>query len=287
MATIAKEAPLRFGTKSGVSIAADAAGPEDGPVVLFLHGGGQTRQSWGRAIAVLGQAGFRAITLDLRGHGDSDWAPDGRYDLPALRGDLLDVLAVLPGRPALVGASLGGLTSLLTIGTSETPIARALVLVDVVPQIEMEGGREIRDFMTGNPHGFATVDEAADAVAAYIPHRPRPSDNRGLMKNLRLREDGRYYWHWDPAMMTGIGQVDPGAQRTALDEAAARIRIPTLLVRGGRSRVVSMEGVKAFQRQIPHAEFVNIDEADHMVAGDANDSFNAPLVDFLERTRAG
>jgi pimeloyl-ACP methyl ester carboxylesterase len=286
MATTTIERGTRiFHNRQGMRLLADEQGPEDGPLVLFLHGGGQTRQSWGKAVAVLGDAGFHAITLDLRGHGESDWAPDGRYDLQAMREDLLDVLATLDGLPALVGASLGGLTALLTAGLAEAPVARALVLVDVVPHIEMEGGREIRDFMAASPNGFASVDEAADAVAAYLPHRPRPSDHSGLMRNLRLRDDGRYHWHWDPKMIHGESRLNPADQREALERASRQIAIPTLLVRGGRSRVVSMDGVRAFQQLIPHAEFVTIDQADHMVAGDANDAFNAPLLDFLERTR--
>jgi non-heme chloroperoxidase len=220
----------------------------------------------------------------LRGHGESDWAPDGKYGLDALSDDLQDVLAQLPALPALVGASLGGLTALLTVGASNTPIARALVLVDVVPQVEAEGAREIVGFMTANPEGFASPAQAADAVAAYLPHRPRPRDDGGLMKNLRLREDGRYYWHWDPRMLQGGSAIDAADRGATLEQAAANVHIPTMLIRGGRSRVVSLDGVKALQAQIPSCEFVNIAEADHMVAGDANDAFNAPLLAFLQRT---
>jgi pimeloyl-ACP methyl ester carboxylesterase len=273
----------RFTTSAGLTLAADEEGPPEAPVVLFLHGGGQTRASWGGGVEALAKAGYRAITLDLRGHGESDWATDGRYDLVALRDDLLDVLDDLPGRPALIGASLGGLTALLTVGTSVAMIASALVLVDVVPKIEAEGGREIRDFMAANPDGFATIAEAADAVAAYLPHRTRPNDTGGLRRNLREREDGRLYWHWDPKLIQGEGRVDPGQMREELDAAARAVSVPTLLIRGGRSRVVSMEGVRAFQALIPHAEFVNVQGADHMVAGDANDAFAIPLIEFLRR----
>jgi pimeloyl-ACP methyl ester carboxylesterase len=273
-------------TRGGLSLAADRTGPVDGPPVIFLHGGGQTRHSWGGALASLGAAGFFCTTLDLRGHGESEWARDADYSLEALRDDLIDVLAQLPGGPAaVVGASLGGLTALLAAGDPAAPAVRALVLVDVVPQIEMEGAMEIRAFMTANPAGFGSPDEAADAVAAYLPHRKRPRDNTGLLRNLRLRDDGKWYWHWDPQMLEGSSHSSPMARRGMLEDAAARVRVPTLLIRGGRSRVVSLEGVRALQAVIPHAEFVNIEDADHMVAGDANDRFNAPLLDFMERTR--
>ena len=276
---------IRFHGHGGVTLAADEAGPADGPSVIFLHGGGQTRHSWGTALDAASARGLHAITVDLRGHGDSDWAPDGDYRIDAHVGDIRAIVATLPDPPVLVGASLGGLASLLTVGESPAPIARGLVLVDVVPQIEMEGAKEIRGFMTGNPDGFATVEDAADAVATYLPHRKRPSDPTGLMKNLRRHADGRLYWHWDPAMLEDIKGLDPADREARFTRAATRVRAPTLLIRGGMSRIVSMDGVAAFQSAIPHSEFINIEQADHMVAGDANDAFNAPLLDFLDRSR--
>lgn len=276
---------IRLSGSNGITLAADEAGKRGDPAVVLLHGGGQTRHSWGRAVAALASNGFHAITVDLRGHGDSDWTPDGDYSLDTLAADVRAIAASLPSPPALVGASLGGLSSLIAAGEAVSPIARALVLVDVVPRIETAGGGEIRDFMTGNPNGFATLDEAADAVARYLPHRPRPTDTSGLAKNLRLR-DGRYHWHWDPAMMAGRGMdVGNSQQHVRLENAARALTIPTLLIRGGRSRVVSMAGVQEFHRLVAHSEFVNIEGADHMVAGDANDAFNAPLLEFLERSR--
>ena len=274
---------MRLAGGNGMMLGADQAGTPGAPSVLLLHGGGQTRHSWGGAVEALAAAGFHAITLDLRGHGDSDWAADGDYSLDAIAVDIRAVAATLPDCPALIGASLGGLASLLAVGESPTPVARALVLVDVVPRVEPEGANEIRNFMTGNPGGFANLEEAADAVAAYLPHRQRRSDTSGLAKNLRLRDDGRYHWHWDPKMLDSRHRDTITGDR--LETASGNLTIPTLLIRGGRSRIVSVEGAAAFGRLMPHSEFVNIDGADHMVAGDANDAFNAPLLDFLERSR--
>lgn len=277
---------IRLTGHDGISLAADEAGERGAPTVLLFHGGGQTRHSWGRAVEALATNAFHAITIDLRGHGDSDWAPDGDYTLDTLARDVRAIAATFPAPPALVGASLGGLAALLAAGESASPIASALVLVDVVPRIEMEGANEIRAFMTGNPDGFASLDAAADAVARYLPHRPRPTGTGGLAKNLRLGSDGRYRWHWDPAMLASRGgEVRTGEHQERLEAAARALTIPTLLIRGGKSRVVSMAGAAEFRQLIPHSEFVNIDQADHMVAGDANDAFNTPLLDFLERSR--
>ncbi len=266
---------------AGVTIVGDAAGPVAGQPVIFMHGGGQTRQSWGQAVTQAGQAGYRAISIDLRGHGESGWSPDRAYDIEFFADDIRHVAAVLGRPPVLVGASLGGLAALV-VAASPPPAIRALVLVDVAVRLETEGTNEIRDFMHSAPDGFASLEEAADAVAAYLPHRPRPRNTSGLMRNLRLREDGRLHWHWDPAF-TRRGAASKHFDGSIFASAAARLELPTLLVRGGRSRVLSPEGAEEFMKIVPHAEFVDVAGADHMVAGDANDSFNAAVLDFLSR----
>ena len=250
-----------------------------------MHGSGQTRQSWGRALEEAAKRGYRAFSLDLRGHGDSDWSPDGKYTLDAFTADVRQAIEHVGGEPILVGASLGGIIGLL-IAASPPPLVRALVLVDITPRVEMSGAKEVTAFMDSAPNGFGSVDEAADAVAAYLPHRQRPKDTSGLKRNLRLR-DGRYYWHWDPAMVhmgrdaqARIGGPNP------LETAARAVKVPALLIRGGRSRIVSEAGVREFLEMVPHAEFVDIVDAHHMVAGDANDEFNEAVFTFVDKQTA-
>jgi pimeloyl-ACP methyl ester carboxylesterase len=274
----------RFPASGGVTLTADVGGPPGAVPVILTHGGGQTRGAWRRAAALLADHGYWVISLDLRGHGESDWAPDADYSLGANVADLKAVCATLSSPPALVGASLGGVTALLAVGAGLQ--ARALVLVDIVPQINPEGAGKIGAFMRANPEGFANLDEAADAVAAYNPHRPRPSDPSGLMRNLREGPGGRLFWHWDPKFMSapnGPGGPDMADRMTA---AARTVTIPTLLIRGAQSDVVDLEGVANFRSLIPAAEYVDVKGAGHMVAGDKNDAFNAAIVEFLDRTTA-
>lgn len=283
MATILSATRREFINREGMRLVADEVGPQDGPVVLFLHGGGQTRSSWGKAIEQLGSAGYRAITVDHRGHGESDWSPGGSYENTCFVNDLSDILHEVPAGAALVGASLGGVAALLAVASGLDNGARALVLVDVVPRLDPEGSREILNFMASNPQGFASLEEAADTISAYLPHRPRPKDTSGLKRNLRQREDGRYYWHWDPQMIRKEAP-DWDTITHTLEEAARKVRIPTLLIRGAKSRLVTPEAARELLHLIPQAEFVDIADAHHMVAGDANDAFAAPLLDFLGRT---
>lgn len=274
---------IRFVGADGLRLTADVGGDARAPAVILLHGGGQTRHSWGTAMQVLVERGFHVINLDARGHGDSDWSPQGDYQLPALAADLRAVIATLPSPPALVGASMGGATSLYAVGTSAEKIARALVLVDVVPRIETEGARKIANFMRASPGGFANLEEAAAAVAAYNPHRPRPKDPAGLMKNLRWREDGRLHWHWDAKFVERPISAEPPQFADKLVAASAGVKIPAMLVRGLKSDLVGESGVADLRRLIPQIEVFEVPGAGHMVAGDRNDAFNAAVIDFLQR----
>lgn len=272
----------RYPVPGGIAVSADVGGDPSHPAVILTHGGGQTRHSWQGAMRELVAQGYHVINLDARGHGDSDWSPDGIYTVEMLADDLKAVIATLPRPPALVGASMGGITSLLAVGNSEQRIASALILVDVVPRVEPKGAEKIRAFMHARPDGFANLEEAADAVSAYNPHRPRPSDISGLMKNLRVREDGRLRWHWDPRFLRD-DPPEPPVVAEKLLEAASRVREPTLVVRGLQSDIVSEAGIEEFRRHLPTLEVFDVAGAGHMVAGDRNDAFNQGVTDFLNR----
>jgi len=273
---------LSFTGADGLTLRADARGDPGALPVVFLHGGGQTRHAWGGSAEALARDGRLAIALDLRGHGESDWATGATpYRLERFAADLRAVISQLDRRPALVGASLGGLTSLLAVGEAEVPIATAAVLVDIAPRIEPEGAKRITNFMIGRPDGYESLDEVADAIAAYTNHRSRPRDLESLKKNLR-EVNGRYHWHWDPRFMGADGPAEI-VDRERLFAAARRLAMPALLVRGRESDILSDHGVREFLSHLPNAQYVDVGGAGHMVAGDRNDVFTDAVVDFIRR----
>jgi non-heme chloroperoxidase len=279
------EVVTRYAGHGGLTLAAGQFGDPAAPPVILLHGGGQTRHTWTDTAGRLAAAGFFAVSVDHRGHGDSAWDPEGDYSLEAFAGDVRALVAAL-ARPAgplpiLVGASLGGIAALVAEAESPGPLARALVLVDIAPRMEPEGVARVVGFMTAFPDGFASLEEAADAVAAYLPHRPRPRDHAGLEKNLRRTPAGRYVWHWDPAFVGGRQRPAAASQVERLHRAAGQLRLPTLLVRGRLSDVISEEGAREFLATAPHARYVDVAGAGHMVAGDRNEVFADAIVGFL------
>lgn len=253
----------------------------DRPTILMLHGGGQNRFSWKKTGQVLADHGFHVIAIDARGHGDSDRAPGAEYTVDALARDVAEVLGQI-GRPVvLIGASMGGMTAILAAHQAGPDVVTGLVLVDVVPRFEKDGSARIRDFMFSHVDGFDNLEQAADAIAEYLPYRKRPRNTEGLKKNLRLR-DGRWYWHWDPAFLTAPSD-DPFVRVERLEQAAIDLRIPILLIRGKLSDVVSPEGVADFLAKVPHAQFVELADAGHTAAGDDNDAFSDAVVAFVTR----
>jgi pimeloyl-ACP methyl ester carboxylesterase len=248
-----------------------------------MHGGGQTRHAWGSTGEILSKSGFYVLSLDLRGHGDSQWHPDGDYLIESYKGDLVSILNQV-GKPAsLVGASLGGMVSLsLASDLNKKDLVSALVMVDIGLYPNEKGSNEIVSFMQSGIKGFANLNEASDAVSAYLPHRKRPRDNRGLEKNLRLKEDGRYYWHWDPRFLDERDSDNRENQKEKNIRLAKNISIPTLLIRGALSNVVTQKEVDDFLTIIPHSEFQEIKKAAHMVAGDRNDIFANSAIKFLK-----
>ncbi len=277
---------VEYAGVDGITLVADEwnhAGPvtADRPTILMLHGGGQNRFSWKNTGQILADRGFHVIAVDTRGHGDSDRAPGADYALESLTGDVLHIIESTGTAVAVIGASMGGLTGIMAAEEAGPDTVTKLVLVDVVPRFEKSGSARIREFMFNHVHGFDSLEEAAEAVAAYLPHRIRPRSPEGLKKNLRMR-DGRWYWHWDPAFLTKP-QDDPFERVDKMEKAAMRLQIPILLIRGKLSDVVSNEGVQDFLTKVPRAEFVELSEAGHTAAGDDNDAFSAVVVDFVTR----
>ncbi|GGD86921.1 peroxidase [Tsuneonella deserti] len=274
----------------GITLVAEAHGDIRGMPVLLAHGGGQTRRAWKRVMGDLAQAGFRAIAFDMRGHGASEWSKTGAYDIRDFAADLIAAAASMEVKPALVGASLGGLAGLMAEGDLAPGTFASLTLVDIAPRMEPGGVARVVGFMEEHvDSGFGSPEEAADVISRYLPHSSNRGGGSGLKSYLRQKADGRYYWHWDPAFIRNI-TVSRGEsahrqlqQIDVLGQAAAHLTLPLHLIRGASSDLVSLEAVAHLRQLVPHAEYTDIADATHMVVGDANDAFSAAIVEFLRR----
>lgn len=265
-----------------LGLAVETRHPSGRPTLLFAHGFGQTRGAWKAAASALANAGCRCVSFDSRGHGESDRVPDGDYHMEQFVDDMVRLAEAQPQPPVLVGASMGGLLGLLVAGEVRPSAFRALILVDITPRWETAGVERILTFMQAHPDGFADYAEAAEQIAGYLPQRRELKTEQQLRPLLREGADGRLRWHWDPALLAGMVQESERYQ-PRLQAAAAAVEVPILLLSGARSDVVSKATVDEFLQLVPHARHVDLPDATHMVAGDANDAFTNEVTGFVER----
>jgi pimeloyl-ACP methyl ester carboxylesterase len=274
------EPVLRHVTSHGVELCAETWGPEGGPGVVLLHGGGQTRHAFRRVAQRLAGLGCRVLVPDLRGHGDSGWSQDGAYAIELFADDVRAWCSLDSAPVLLMGASLGGMSSLLAAGEAPRVALRGLALIDIAHRGELPGVSRIFEFMRAHPDGFESFEHALRAVAAYLPHREKQS-GAGLRHNLRER-NGRLIWHWDPRL---IERMDLNADHRPFSQrllcAARAVEAPILLVRGAGSDVLSAEIADEFCREVPQATRVDVAGARHMVAGDQNDPFLEAILRFV------
>lgn len=274
-----------FTTLDGLTLVADVAGHVDAPKVLLAHGAGQTRAAWTRTCLALAEQGYRAIALDLRGHGESDWSAVHAYQISDFATDLMTVANQLGNKPALIGASLGGLSGLLVAGELQPDCFSSLTLVDIAPRMERSGVDRIMGFMRAYCEtGFGSPQEAADAIAQYMPHRERSTGSTGLARYLRRSDDGRYRWHWDPALVDKLGRHDQD-HIDRMELATAALMIPVHLIRGQSSDLLSAEEALAFVQAVKGAHYSDIAGAGHMVVGDRNDAFTSAILSFLQEQK--
>lgn len=228
----------------GVRLEAEVIGDEHDPAILLVHGAGQTRAVWHDVAQALVQSGRRVVSLDMRGHGASEWPADGRYDFEAFVEDLRAVLAQMGGRPVVVAATLGGWIATAALETDAALLAAGLVLVDLPTQLDPAKsaafGQRLRDSVAagGGDHG------------------------------------------WDVRLLDRLETLDVPARVTA---AASALAMPVLFVRGGLSRLADKDTDAAFAAALPNAESVEVADADLLVVTDRTEAFLAHLLDFLER----
>lgn len=266
-------------SRDGLALAVETRGLPQDPGIVFAHGFGQTRHAWSSSAELLARRGYYCITYDARGHGDSDWCGEVPYSWEQMGGDLAEIVGMFTSPPVLIGASMGGLVG-LAAEAADPALFRALVLVDVTPRWEPRGVDRILNFMRAHPHGFDSLEEAAEAIAAYLPHRAERKSPERLRSLLADHGDGRLRWHWDPRLLDELARGSE-RQQPLLIEAARRLSIPVLLISGGASDIVSPATIDEFLALVPHAQHIVVPRATHMVAGDDNIVFTRHVVQFL------
>lgn len=253
------------------------------PPLLLLHGGNQSSHSWD--LVSLHLAGrYRVLALDQRGHGDSEWARDAAYGIGAMAEDAIAFIAQQGlDRPIVMGHSMGGRVTMEVL-KRRAGIARAAVFVDVGPEISGAGTRAIRNFVQRNIE-FDDLDEFIDRVVEYDPYRTREHITRTVRYNLIQRADGKYIAKSDRVLH------DPGFRRVRDSDgvplsigidAVRDFDLPTLVIRGGDSNVLTGQGAEDFAAAMPRGQLRTVPDCGHNVHSQNTPGFLDAVVPFLD-----
>ncbi|MEJ0016806.1 MAG: alpha/beta hydrolase [Acetobacteraceae bacterium] len=255
-------------------------GAADAPPIVLLHGGHQSAHSWDLVSLHLAQR-YRVLALDQRGHGDSEWARDVGYTNHEMSLDAEAFITALGlDRPILMGHSMGGRNAMLLTRRSAA-LLRALVIVDVGPELSDHGRAVIAGFVRDNEE-FDDLDHFVRNVQKYDPYRSREHIERTVKYNMLQRADGKFVSKCD-ANPRRLGIVrGTGAQENITLEEARAFDLPVLLVRGADSRILAEDAAQRFRDALPRGTLTTVPNCGHNVHGQNTKGFIAALAAFLD-----
>jgi len=245
-----------------------------------LHGITQTAHSWDEVAAALARD-YHVLCLDQRGHGESDWAPDGDYSRQTHAADIAAITDALGlSHILLAGMSMGGINA-ITLTARHPDTVRALIIVDVSPEIEARGVENIRAFIQA-PDELDSVEEFVERAQRFNPRRSRENIRSRLAHNLKRLPSGKWTWKYDTALRAPERGFHASALAHLWDDVHA-IRCPTLIIKGEESDILSADSARKLQAAIPRSELAIVAGAGHSVMGDNPEGFLAAVRPFLQK----
>jgi len=218
--------------------------------------------------------------FDQRGHGDSEWAKEvADYTRDNMVSDIEEAVATLGlERPVVIGHSMGGMNAMTFAGRHPDQV-RALILIDVGPEVSVDGAKEVQQFVAG-PYEMDSLDEWVEHTHKYYPYRSKERIRARLAVSLRETPEGKMAKQYDQRFREqGFGGV--ARAKDDIWDVAKAVACPTLLLHGEKSPVLKREQAEKFAAANSHVELVTIPEAGHSVAGDQPDAFVAEARRFL------
>ena len=252
-------------------------GSEGKPPFVCLHGGAQTAHSWDD-FALVVRGDYHVYALDQRGHGDSNWASDGDYSRQTQSEDVAAFVSALGLSPfILAGLSMGGINA-ITYTARYPERVRALIIVDVGPEIEVRGRENIQSFIAGIEE-LDSFEAFVERAHRFNPRRSLENLRQRLSHNLKQLPNGKWTWKFDQKRL-GAG-ARSGIGPEGLWEDVRKIRCPTLIVRGGESDILAPEAAERLRAAIPNSRVTVVPSAGHSVMGDNPAGFATAVQEFL------
>jgi esterase len=249
--------------------------------ILFLHGGGLNAHTWD-VVCLMLRREYHCLALDQRGHGDSEWEPTADYSFESQIRDIEGFVERLAlERPLLVGHSMGGFAAMGYAMRHAVKIA-GLVLVDVGPELSMDGAKRIRDFVSQD-RVLDSVDEFVQRAMAFNPMRNPALLRRSLLHNLRQLPNGKWTWKHDPNRHSPDFALERDQRAKHIVDEIHRISCPTLVLRGARSDIFTDENAEKFANELPNARWQRVPDAGHTIQGDNPRGLLDALEPFIQK----
>ena len=257
----------------------DWGGPAKVPALAF-HGFALNCHSWDEVAPGL-RSRIHLYAFDQRGHGRSERAERVEdYTRDRMVEDIERIVTELDlGRSVVIGHSMGGMNA-MTFTARNPERVRALVLVDVGPEVSVDGAGEVGRFVAG-PYELESLDAWVEHTHRYYPYRSKERIRARLEVSLERTPEGRYAKQYDARFRDGFGGIATG--KDGLWEVAQRLQAPTLLVHGGSSPVLTRAMAEKFAAAAKDVELVSIPGAGHSVAGDQPEAFTSAVCAFLDK----
>ena len=257
-------------------------GSPDNPPMLLLHGFAQTCHSWD-FVALSFCDRFRVMALDQRGHGDSDWAPNGDYSPETQQHDIKAIVESLDlNEFVLMGLSMGGRNS-FTYAANNPDRVKALVIVDAGPENRRGGTENIRNFVQ-QADELNSVDEFVERVMKFNPRRSAEQIRGSIMHNLKQLPNGKWTWKYDKILRSPGRRMGSDPDMTKrLWGYVESLQCPTLVVRGGNSDVIALDTADGMHKRIPNGKLATVEGAGHLVMGDSPAGFQKVVRNFLSQ----
>ncbi len=264
-------------TIRGLKICLCTWGPEEGPLVLCLHGILEQGAAWSEVAIRLAQKGYRVIAPDLRGHGRSDRVgKGGSYNLIDFLGDIDAIVENLAGKAfILVGHSLGSVLGAIFATIRPQSIKNIVLVETILPTYSEEEdptttlANQLNSMAAPPEHPiFPDIKTAAERL-----RRATPAISPALAKLLaeRITEpcEGGVRWRWEPLLRTRTGISLNGIGRSRYLKLLNKIKVPITLVYGDKSNFNRLEDLNKQQEAMPNATKV-------VVSGGHNLPLEAP-----------
>ena len=277
--SLAAQAPYqdRFVTVNGLRLHyLDWGSPGKQPFIM-LHGIGRLAHSFDH-IAPRFNRDYHVIAIDMRGHGDSAWSPEGAYLVEDYVRDLDAFLVQLDLRNViLLGNSTGGRVAQVYAGMHPERVAK-LVVEDVGPERTNEIAFGFAQRVQQEENGWASEDQL---VASLM--RGSRNISEALQRNYahfgsQRRADGRIVWKRDPNLVRGFIPTD-------LWEQVLKIRCPAIYILGGASAIVPPETQQKLRENLPAVQIVTMPRHGHYPHLEAPDDYVRIVQTFLAGQR--